>query len=404
MRNILVEKLDQRPVSLHKVEFVERKGVGHPDYIADSVSENFSLFLSKLYLERYGTILHHNVDKALVIGGQANPKFGGGEILEPITIILAGRATTYVRKDGCMEPVPVGRIAVEAVRSWIGDNFRYLDPEKHVVVEYRIGKGSADLAGLFEAGLKEKVPLANDTSFGVSFAPLTTTEKMVFEVERLINSKDFKKRIPESGEDVKVMGLRNGDKLGLTVAVALISHLVDDLDHYISVKEEIADEVYDFVVKKTDMDVEVNVNTADNPEKGIVYITVSGTSAEHGDDGSTGRGNRVNGLITPSRPMSLEATAGKNPVSHVGKIYNVLARRVAERVAKVDGVAECYVKVLSQIGKPIDRPWLANIQLVMNDESKFNNASYEAKVIMEEELENITELTRLIIEKRELLY
>jgi S-adenosylmethionine synthetase len=50
-----------------------------------------------------------------------------------------------------------------------------------------------------------------------------------------------------------------------------------------------------------------------------VYLTVTGTSAEAGDDGEVGRGNRVNDLITPYRPISLEAAAGKNPVTHVGQ-------------------------------------------------------------------------------------
>ena len=68
------------------------------------------------------------------------------------------------------------------------------------------------------------------------------------------------------------------------------------------------------------------VNALDDPkasdESGI-YLTVTGLSAEQGDDGEVGRGNRVNGLITPSRAMSLEAAAGKNAVAHVGKLYNL---------------------------------------------------------------------------------
>ncbi len=58
----------------------------------------------------------------------------------------------------------------------------------------------------------------------------------------------------------------------------------------------------------------VHVNTADDIKKKSVFLTVTGTSAEMGDDGSVGRGNRCNGLITPNRPMSMEATSGKNPI------------------------------------------------------------------------------------------
>ena len=63
-----------------------------------------------------------------------------------------------------------------------------------------------------------------------------------------------------------------------------------------------------------------------------MYLTLLGTSAEQGDSGQVGRGNRVCGLISLNRPMSVEAAAGKNPVSHVGKIYNVLAHELAMRI------------------------------------------------------------------------
>src|SRR5271157_2165233 len=76
-----------------EVEFVERKGLGHPDTLCDALAEEFSLSLSRFYLDRFGLILHHNVDKALLWGGQAQPAFGGGKILRPIEIYLSGRAT-----------------------------------------------------------------------------------------------------------------------------------------------------------------------------------------------------------------------------------------------------------------------------------------------------------------------
>ncbi|OYT60546.1 MAG: S-adenosylmethionine synthetase [Desulfurococcales archaeon ex4484_217_1] len=353
MKNIFVEYERRKATSELAVEFVERKGLGHPDYIADASSEESSRKLSKYYLDRFGIILHHNLDKTLLVGGQANPVFGGGELLHPIYIIVSGRATTEVIKEGSIEPIPVGRIVVEAVKEWIKKNFRFLDPEKHVIVDYRIGKGSVDLVKIFELG--KKVPLANDTSVGVAFAPLTPLENLVLNVEKHLNSKEFKKKIPEVGEDIKVMGLRKGKDMELTIAAAMISHLIPNLDHYLSVKEQVINEVHDLASKLVpDFNVKVYLNTADRPEKGIVYLTVTGTSAEHGDDGATGRGNRINGLITPTRPMSLEAAAGKNPVSHVGKIYNVLAKRIADKIAgKVHGIKEVYVEILSQIGRPI---------------------------------------------------
>ncbi|HIP65876.1 MAG TPA: methionine adenosyltransferase [Pyrodictium sp.] len=402
-KNIVVEKITGQPIEALEVELVERKGVGHPDYIADAAAEEASRILSKYYLEHYGAILHHNLDKVLVVGGQAAPRFGGGEVLQPIYIIVSGRATTEVRRpDGSVESVPIGTLILRAVKGWIKRNFRFLDPEEHVVVDYKIGKGSADLVGIFELG--KKVPLANDTSVGVGFAPFSTLEKLVYETERLLNSRDFKQRHPEVGEDVKVMGLRRGKEIDLTIAAAIVSGLVHDLDHYLSVKEAIREAVLDLASKiAPDYTVRVHVNTGDKPDKGIVYLTVTGTSAEHGDDGATGRGNRAYGLITPMRPMSLEAAAGKNPVSHVGKIYNVMAMDAAKKIyEQVKGVREVYVELLSQIGKPINEPLIANVKILPEkpDAEITSEIRREVEGIVSEILDSYAKYTRAIVDGR----
>lgn len=391
-RNIVVEELRHTPVEMLGVELVERKGTGHPDYIADSASEVSSVALSSYYRKEFGHILHHNLDKTLVVGGQASPRFGGGHVIQPIYILVSGRATVTVQKGEEVFRVPVGPLIIGAVKEWIRSNFRFLDPERHVVVDYRIGQGSVDLAGLYELG-GEAAPLANDTSFGAGFAPLSSLERVVLEIERLLNSRDFKSRYPEVGEDVKVMGLRVGRSVKLTVAASMISHMVNDLDHYLSVKEEVRNRVADHVAKISSFDsFEIYINTADRPDKGLVYLTVTGTSAEHGDDGMTGRGNRANGLITPMRPMSLEATAGKNPVSHVGKIYNALANMIADHIYKeVHGLHEVYVSLLSQIGRPIDHPLIASVKLVPQGRLSQSMVS-TAESIVDQHLRNIAKL------------
>ena len=401
-RNIVVEEYRLPSVEDIEVELVERKGLGHPDYISDAAAEAASRVLSKLYLERYGQILHHNLDKVLLVGGQAKPVFGGGEVLQPIYIIVAGRATTEVKTSDGIDHVPVGPIILKAVKDWIRENFRFLDPDEHVVVDYKIGKGSADLVGIFSE--KEKTPRANDTSFGSGYAPLSTLERLVFETERLLNSKEVKSKLPAIGEDIKVMGLRDGKKIDLTIAMATISRLVRDRDEYINVKEEARNLVLDLASKiAPDYEVNVHINTGDIVEKDILYLTVTGTSSEHGDDGMTGRGNRANGLITPLRPMSLEATAGKNPVNHVGKIYNVVAIDVANKIYKeVSGLQEVYVKILSQIGRPIDDPLVADVKV--KAEKLTADMKNEIISIVDEALANITSYTEKILNGEVMLF
>ncbi len=402
-RKIVVEELYSQTIKNQSVEFVERKGTGHPDFMADSLSEEFSLYLCKYYIEKFGQVLHHNVDKVLIVGGQTNVRFGGGEVVTPIYVLMSGRATTDVINNNVREYVPVGRIAIEAAKNWIKNNMRFLDPETHIIVDYRVGRGSVDLVSIYD--YKSKIKCANDTSFGVAFAPLTTLEKIVYDTERFINSNQLKKEMPEVGEDVKVMGLRIGNEIKLIIAVAMISKFIYDINHYLSVKEELKNKVQDYLIKKYEVPIEIEINTADKPEIGSIYLTVTGTSAEMGDDGETGRGNRVNGLITPSRPMSLEATAGKNPMSHVGKIYNVIACNIANEIAKIKGIEEVYVKILSQIGRAIDNPYLTNIQLVL--EKSYNltdNMKYEIESIVNKEFDQIEKIIEGLLERRFTLF
>ncbi len=348
------------PMDELEVEVVERKGRGHPDTICDGLAEQFSLSLSRFYVERFGLILHHNVDKVLLRAGSARPAFGGGEVVEPMEISLAGRATD--RLQGV--EVPVEELAVEGSRSWFRANFHALDADRHVRLRCLTRPASEDLAELYARRQHQGVSLANDTSIGVGFAPMSDLEKVVAAVEARLNASEVRTACPEVGEDIKVMGLRRGDRIRLTVSCAFVGRFLADSPDYLEKKERAKSLALDTARAITGREVSVEVNTADDPERSSLYLTVTGTSAEAGDDGEAGRGNRVNGLITPYRPMTLEAAAGKNPVTHVGKLYQIASRRIAESlVAEVRGVdaAECYL--VSQIGRPVADPQIADVKL-----------------------------------------
>src|SRR3989337_640040 len=308
-------------------------------------------------LERFGRILHHNTDQVEVVGGQSAPKFGGGMFLEPAYILLVGRATTVVHG----ERLPYRTTAVEAARDYLRKTCTNLNVDADVTLDCKIGQGSVDLRGLYDT----QKHLANDTSFGVGFAPFSETETLVLKTEELING-PLKKDLREVGQDIKVMGVRHGDSIRLTIAAALVDRFVPDKGHYRNVVQELRERVLDNAVKHADRAVKVDINTGDNPDAGIYYLTVTGLSWENGDDGSVGRGNRVSGLITPYRPMSMEAAAGKDPVTHVGKLYNILSFEVAERLVKENRgrVKEVWIRIVSQIGKPIDEPQAATAQII----------------------------------------
>jgi len=227
---------------------------------------------------------------------------------------------------------------------------------------------------------------------------LSETEQVTLQTERYINGKLCRK-MPELGEDVKVMACRKGSNIDLTVAVAMVDSKIPDKDHYISAIEECRENVTDFAKKLTKHNLKVYVNTADDYKKDIYYLTVSGLSMENGDDGSVGRGNRANGLITPMRPMSMEASAGKNPVTHVGKLYNLLANQVAAELYKVGrgDILEVNTRILSQIGKPIDDPQAASASMIFAPGVNPKKYHKEATAVYDEMLENIDKLTDQII-------
>ena len=396
MRNTSVEFFSGKPVSEHEVEIVERKGVGHPDSICDAIMERVSIALSKEYLQRFGAILHHNIDKALLVAGAADVAFGGGRVTEPMRLIFGDRATAVVNG----EHVPVGDIAVATARVWFRENLRFVDPEQDVIYDVQIKPGSPELVDIF----KRDMPGANDTSAAVGYAPLTQTEEIVRRVEQLMNSRTFKEDFPEAGEDIKIMGFRQGQELSLTAAVAFVDRFLDGEAAYFRRKQEMHDAVHDFVLRHTTFDgVRLDINTLDQPGRGLggVYLTVTGTSAESGDSGQIGRGNKVNGVISLNRPMGTEAAAGKNPVSHVGKIYTIMTHQVAARIyEEVPGVREVYVWMLSQIGAPIDRPKIAAAQIIPARGARKSVLRRRTLEILERELANINFLTRELAEGR----
>jgi S-adenosylmethionine synthetase len=384
MRNIEIEELGATPITDRKVEVVERKGLGHPDFICDSIMNQVSVDLCREYLDRFGAIMHHNIDKGMLVAGEVKTKFLGGVILKPMRIIFGDRATFEVGG----ELIDVNNIAIGAARKWIENNLRFVNGDSiHYQVE--LARGSAELTDIFKR--KDSILGANDTSAAVGYAPMTPTETLVLETERYLNSPDFKKRFPESGEDIKVMGLRKKNKLDMTIADPLIDMFIGSEAEYFRKKDELLEEIRMYVIERTEFEPSISLNTLDMEGRGMggIYLTVTGTSAEDADSGQVGRGNRVNGIIPLNRPVSSEAAAGKNPVSHVGKIYNVLSHRIANEIyVNVPDIKEVYVWLLSQIGEPIDQPKIAAAQVIM-ERGTLESVEKEVNEVIDRELSNI---------------
>ena len=335
----------------------EHKGIGHPDSLCDGACEAAALALTAAYVEAFGAVQHFNVDKGLLIAGRSEPRFGGGRVLAPAKLIVCGRAAD-----------PEGRvnapaIAAQAARDYLRRTLRR-GPD-HIEVEAAIRAGSANLERLY--GADPRAQKANDTSFGVGFAPFSRLERAVLELAAALRAEAFHRRFPAAGDDFKIMGVRQADRLRFTVAVALVDCEVASAARYHEIKQAITEDLSACAPAGA----KVVVNALDDPQASAesgLYLTVTGLSAEMGDDGQVGRGNRLNGLITPGRAMSLEAVAGKNPVGHVGKVYNVLAAAMAGEICEaLPEVREASVQLVAQIGRPVSAPLACFVEIIAWD-------------------------------------
>lgn len=388
---IFIETVNNIPTFKKRFEIVERKGIGHPDTICDLVMNQISVDLSKLYLKETGAIQHHNMDKALLVAGQSENNFGGGKIIKPIKMILGDRATFDV--DG--RELPIGDFAINSAKEWFEKNLRFVHNE-HVEYQIEIGVTSKELRTIFE---NPSSFASNDTSVLVGYAPFTETESIVLNTEQHINSKQFKGSFPESGEDVKVMGFRDTNHVDLTIATAFVDRFISYENQYFQKKEEMLQEIDEFLKKNYDMKITAKMNCLDSKNKGLsgLYLTVLGISADGADSGQVGRGNMASRVISPSRPAGSEATAGKNPVSHIGKIYNALSFKIANEIhAKVSGLDEVCVWMYNVIGSPVNEPRAVIVQPTIAGQLQ-NTEKNQINEIVEKNLQNIQEFCNELI-------
>jgi S-adenosylmethionine synthetase len=333
-----------------EIEFVERKGLGHPDTLCDRLSEELARQLALDYELYTGAVRHFNVDKALLAAGSVDIGFGGGEITKPSRLILVGKATFEYDWQ------PDSEELANQYHKRLMDLLPEASPEAFEV-EVWLNQSSVDLAAVVHA--ETVAPLANDTSFAAVSMPRSVLESVVHSVEMHLNSPTYRASAPV-GRDIKVMGARNGENITVTVACPVLADRVQNRDEYDGVVDGIQTEAARVASEIAGRAVRVQVNQADQEDS--AYLTLSGTSAEAGDDGQVGRGNRFGGLITPYRPMSLEAAAGKNPASHVGKTYHAIGYDISQRLIAETSATETTIRLLSSIGHSVTEPQEVHIE------------------------------------------
>jgi S-adenosylmethionine synthetase len=391
--------------------FVERKGIGHPDTLADHLAELLSRRYCQITLENYGAVLHHNFDKSGILGGKSSVSFGNGKLIAPIRVLINGRVSTTFGG----EEVPYEQILAGATYDLFASRFGDLIPKDMISVEMNISnasspghaelneaKGSSRKNWFTPRGLSDLPELtslfANDTSLGCGYYPLHPLEQFVLSLETELTSGVFADQNKWLGTDIKVMATQIDGEIDITLCIPQIANYVGSIEQYKRNMSIVREYIQHFAQSELGGgNIGLSMNTRDSYDKEELYLTATGSAIESGDEGLVGRGNRINRLISIGRPMSMEGASGKNPVYHVGKVYYVAAHQIAKAIFDEFGVHN-EVYLISQSGRALASPWKTVVRL--SQRSLTRDVSPEIKRLVASKLSKLAELTQDLIDGR----
>ncbi|WP_299957590.1 methionine adenosyltransferase [uncultured Roseobacter sp.] len=351
-------------------EIVEVKGKGHPDSVVDAIADEISRRYSQYCLEHFGHICNHWVDKCVLIGGESEFEFGHSRMVNPMRLLVIGKATTHVGDH----EIPMQRIARAAADAVLSDIVDIYDPQRDLVVDIMTncyqGAGRKDAWYRPTGGdIPSQVNMieANDAVICSGHAPFSLVEDITRDLGDHFYSEAFRADHPFIGTDIKVICQRVSDDIQVTACIPFKASLCPDRAFYDRELENIRTLIADRVQRRLNaqggergITFGIDLNTRDTDD--VVYMSHYGSCLDTGDVGAVGRGNRTSGLITPARPMSIEAPAGKNPRYHSGKILDLAARWIATDVHDSLGL-KCEVTISTQTGRPLNDPLCTIIQI-----------------------------------------
>ncbi|MDD2732079.1 MAG: methionine adenosyltransferase [Candidatus Pacebacteria bacterium] len=355
---------DSNLVSIEKrsFELVERKGIGHPDTLADGVAEAICLEYSNYCYNHFGAILHQMLDKIMFIGGKGEFAFNYGKMLEPWKLIINGKLTESFGNT----QINYQDLATRVTKDYLRKVIPNLDVERWLNIIFYTSTSSKAPYWFHPRTLTDvpdaSNPYANDTVTAVGYWPLSITERLTLLMERYFYHKNDTPRFSFIGQDIKILSVRKKKNIDITICVPFFSAKTPNADVYFSRKRKIQNDLQNIANQflKGKYKVILSINTQDeminNPSRGIgFYFVVSGSALDSGEEGVVGRGNRSRGLISNVRPYSIEGIHGKNPVYHVGKVFNYIADLFAKKISE-EFRCECNVFISSRNGDDLNIP------------------------------------------------
>ncbi|MFJ2745442.1 methionine adenosyltransferase [Streptomyces sp. NPDC087440] len=316
-----------------RTEVVERKGVGHPDTLADGIAELAAIRYSAYCLAEFGAVLHHNLDKVAVLGGRARFGEKDGTYGRPLRVVFGGRASSsYAGRQ-----IPVRDILQAAAADYLREALPGFEQVKWEV--HHETTDSSKFRTWFSPrsfnDLPERpVAYSNDTAYLVATAGRSAAETVALLTE------SWMRQYPWVGSDIKALVVRERSAVTVTTCVPALAGEVSSSEEFGEALADAARTLTAHIVERLpEHTVRVVCNSKDTgrgPVSGQ-YFTVSGSSVDFGEDGLVGRGNARSGLITPNQMAGNEVLFGKNAAYHVGKVGGWLVDEAAAALSRDAG-------------------------------------------------------------------
>lgn len=345
------------------VEVVERKGIGHPDTLADALAERISVAYSQMCRDAYGAVLHHNLDKVYLRGGHARTALGVHAMTEPVTLEIGGRvSSSFAGQD-----IAYRELFEKVAREYLATVLPAFDVAQWLKIKHITTDRSRYPTWFRPRSLDDlpelTTPTSSDTVAVAAWAPNTPTEALVLALERYLNREGNGPRYSYLGQDIKVLACRQASQIDVIINVPVNATGATTSGAYDRVMDQVRSElaeVAEAACPGLAISLRVNTSAANPFAAKRHYLLGSGSCLEFGEEGFVGRGNGPSGLIAVQRPKSAEAPFGKNPSYHSGKVYAIYCQHIAQRVHQ-DLDTAVTVTIAASHSEPLRRPSLVTV-------------------------------------------
>lgn len=398
MENIKIND-DYIDVEKNNIEIIERKGLGHPDTLADKLAEECSRVYSNYCIERFGCVLHHNFDKLYIGAGCFRYENGAVNMYQPVKVYLNGRASNVMN----VEKIDIDGLLKPVIKKYLASVLPRLDVEHELEININCTQNTK-VHNWFTPESINDIPdaikvFANDTSLCVSHYPFTLCEQIAFYAEQFFwkyNKNYASPKYDDIGQDIKVMVSRIKQDVTLTICLPVYPDKFNSNEEYITILKKYEKLMATYIKKIPDIDrynLKIEINKMANGDY-LFYSLCKGSCIECGEEGIVGRGNNSQGIIPAFRPHTMEAPCGKNERYHTGRVLSFLAGRVVKRIYDEYGVKTsmyCLTKNKNNLLEPFlmylsvsDMKYRDEIKKIIKDE--FDENTYLSKILEEHRL------------------